>query len=78
MDINHASYPMTTLHHEYRVWLDRGVALGELLKQLSTLSILGRLRRLTTAGLRGRVSTRQASEKELSRKDVGSIDQEPA
>jgi len=78
MDINQGRYSMSTLHHNHRVWLDRGVALGELLQRLSTLRVLGQLRHPTTAGLSGRVSTSQAGETGLSRKDVGSIDQEPA
>ena len=43
------------------VWLDRGAALGELFQRLSTLRIPGQLRRRTTAGLTGRVSTGQVS-----------------
>jgi hypothetical protein len=78
MEINQSGYAMSTLHHKHRVWLDRGVSLGELLQRLSTLRILGQLRRLTTAGLTGRVSTSQASGTELYRKDVRSIDKEPA
>ena len=76
MDNNQGRYSMSTLHHKYRVWLDRGIALGELLQRLSTLRIFGQLRHLTTAGLTGRVSTSQASDTGLSRKDTGSIDKQ--
>jgi hypothetical protein len=69
---------MSTLHYKYQIWLDRGVALGELLRGLSTLRIVGLLRRLSRAGVTGRVSTRQASKTVLSRSDVGSINKEPA
>lgn len=69
---------MSALHPTYRIWLDRGVALGELLQRLSTLRILGQVRSLLTAGLTRPVSTSPAIETGLSRKDVGSIDKEPA
>jgi hypothetical protein len=69
---------MSVLHHRHRIWLDRGVALGELLLRLSTLRLHGQLRRLTSAGLPGRVSTSQASETGLSPRDVRSIEKEPA
>lgn len=69
---------MSALHPKYRIWLDRGVALGELLQRLSTLRILERLRRLTTSGVNARVLTSQASETGLSRSDAGSIDKTPA
>jgi hypothetical protein len=69
---------MSALHPRYRIWLDRGVALGELLQRLSTLRILEQLRRLTTSGVNRRVSTGQASETGLSRSDAGSVDKTPA
>jgi hypothetical protein len=69
---------MSALHPKYRIWFDRGVALGELLRRLSTLRILEQLRRLTTAGVPERVSTNQAKETAFSRSDAGSIDKTPA
>ena len=69
---------MSALHPKYRIWLDRGVALGELLQRLSTSRILGQLRRLNTAGETRRASTSQASETGLAGSDVGSIDKTPA
>ena len=71
-------YSMSALPHKYRIWLDRGVALGELLQRLSRFRNLAPLRPLTTAGVTGSVSTSHASETGLSRRDMGSIDKEPA
>jgi hypothetical protein len=78
MDIKQGRYSVSLLDHRDRVWLDRGVALGEFLQRFSTFRIFGQLRRLTTAGLTERVSTSQASETGLSRKDVEPIDKQAA
>jgi hypothetical protein len=62
MEINQGSFSMSALPRNQRVWLDRGVAFGKLLRRLSTLRVLEQLRRLGAAGLTGQASTRRASE----------------
>ena len=62
MGINQDSFSMSALPHNHRVWLDRGVALGKLLRRLSTLRVLEQRRRLGAAGPTGQAATRRASE----------------
>ena len=78
MDINQGRYSMSNLGHNYGVWLERGVALGEMLQRLWSARIFGQTRRFPTAGLTERVLTSQPSERAPSRKDVGLIDKQAA